>query len=136
MVLRGDFPSGQKTADSCGRKTVANCCTSTYKIFLRFSHFVPLFLLRKPQYNAYLSQGINLFAGSGRSPWGRPTTGRALGDQLPRALVAGLEKLDYGSAMPKYPGAATRIGATIVSQPLELWAGPAEMDAGTLAAGD
>jgi len=30
-----------------------------------------------------LSQGINLFAGSDRSPWGRPNTGRALGDQLP-----------------------------------------------------
>src|SRR5262249_30975153 len=42
MVFPGEFPSAQKTADSCERKSVANCCKSTYKFFLRFSHFVPV----------------------------------------------------------------------------------------------
>jgi hypothetical protein len=39
-----------------------------------------------------LSQGINLFAGSDRSPWGRPNTGRALGDQLPGRWLPPLER--------------------------------------------
>jgi hypothetical protein len=43
-----------------------------------------------------LSQGINLFAGSDRSPWGRPNTGRALGDQLPGRWLPALRTLDYG----------------------------------------
>jgi hypothetical protein len=38
-----------------------------------------------------LSQGINLFAGSDRSPWGRPNIGRALGDQLPSRWLPALE---------------------------------------------
>ena len=41
-----------------------------------------------------MSRGINLFGGSGGSPWGWPNTGGVLGDQLP-----GVGTLDFGCAM-------------------------------------
>ena len=37
-----EFPSGWKTAESSGKKTVVNCSQSTYKVYICFDRKLPL----------------------------------------------------------------------------------------------
>ena len=76
-----------------------NCCKVLdiyIQIFFAFLVICCPFPLQKPQYNGFLSQGINLFAGSGQSHLGPAKHWSRPGHQLPGRWLPTLERWIMG----------------------------------------